>query len=340
MLFVGIRKRTRQQNGENTVEMRARLELVHHRFDDFDEFCETVRGWNMKLQRFDRGPFEAELLQTAIGSVQLTRTRFEGRLHQLGTPPPGVWTFGIPQLTSTPFVWRGYEIDPGQILIFRPGSELDSVSGRGFRVFTCSFPETLLEQVAFSSGLPLPSRGPGSAEVVRPPKVALQAIRNLLLAFCDALENDPSLAHSCVRQRQLQYELPSLILEGLAAGSDVRPPRPVGTRKLLLDRAMSHIAEHACSPLTVGEISASIGANERTLRRAFLDRFGVPPKTYLAAVRLDGVRRDLRRSDPESSVIDVANRWSFWHMGDLAMKYRQAFGELPSATLRKQEQQR
>jgi AraC family ethanolamine operon transcriptional activator len=57
-------------------------------------------------------------------------------------------------------------------------------------------------------------------------------------------------------------------------------------------------------------------------------------------VRLDGVRRDLRRSDPESAVIDVANRWSFWHMGDFAMKYRQVFGELPSATLRKQEQPR
>jgi len=99
---------------------------------------------------------------------------------------------------------------------------------------------------------------------------------------------------------------------------------------------LAYIADHGHAPLTVGEISAAIGANERTLRRAFLDRFGVPPKSYLTMVRLHGARRDLRRRAPGTAVIDVANRWGFWHMGDFARNYRRVFGELPSETTKTQ----
>ncbi len=98
--------------------------------------------------------------------------------------------------------------------------------------------------------------------------------------------------------------------------------------------ARSVEAEHGHTRLTVGEITAAIGANERTLRRAFLDRFGVPPKTYLTTVRLHGVRKGLRHRDRTTTVIDVANRWGFWHMGDFAMNYRRVFGELPSETVK------
>lgn len=101
-----------------------------------------------------------------------------------------------------------------------------------------------------------------------------------------------------------------------------------------MDRAISYIDENAPTLQNIGQISAALGANDRTLRRAFRDRFGVAPKTYLTAVRLDGVRRDFRRSTPEISVVDVANRWGFWHMGEFAKDYRQVFGELPSVTLR------
>ncbi len=72
------------------------------------------------------------------------------------------------------------------------------------------------------------------------------------------------------------------------------------------------------------------------MRNAFLERFGVSPKAYLQALRLNGVRRVLRRSDPlNSKVSNVANYWGFWHMGQFAADYRRLFGELPSDTLRK-----
>jgi AraC family ethanolamine operon transcriptional activator len=47
------------------------------------------------------------------------------------------------------------------------------------------------------------------------------------------------------------------------------------------------------------------------------------------------VRRELVPTTPPVKVVDVANRWGFWHMGQLAADYRRQFGELPSETLRR-----
>jgi transcriptional regulator GlxA family with amidase domain len=76
--------------------------------------------------------------------------------------------------------------------------------------------------------------------------------------------------------------------------------------------------------------------SERVLHYAFKERFGISPKRYLQAFRLDSVRAELRSADPSvAKISDVANRWGFWHMGQFAADYRRQFGELPSETLKR-----
>ena len=77
------------------------------------------------------------------------------------------------------------------------------------------------------------------------------------------------------------------------------------------------------------------GVSWRTQDYAFRECFGVTPKAYLTALRLDGVRRELVPTDPPVKIADVANRWGFWHLGQFAADYRRQFGELPSETLRR-----
>jgi AraC family ethanolamine operon transcriptional activator len=101
-----------------------------------------------------------------------------------------------------------------------------------------------------------------------------------------------------------------------------------------LKRALNHLAERLGEPLSVGELCRATRVSERTLRRAFLEKFEMPPKAYLKALRLLGAREELQ-TDRSSSVTitDVANHWGFWHMGQFAADYRRIYNELPSATL-------
>ena len=105
-------------------------------------------------------------------------------------------------------------------------------------------------------------------------------------------------------------------------------------RQTAVARAEEYIELHASCNIKVSDISQASGVSERTLQYAFLERFGIGPKEFLNAFRLQQVHKQLRHADPKQTrVADVANAWGFWHMGQFAADYRQRFEASPSETL-------
>lgn len=114
-------------------------------------------------------------------------------------------------------------------------------------------------------------------------------------------------------------------------------PRRFSVRRLNAVRvAEDFIWIHAGHPPPMAEICKQAGVSQRTLQYAFQDVYHMTPKAYLNAIRLNGVRRQLRALTQQSTrVADSANEWGFWHMGQFAKDYLRLFGETPSATLAK-----
>jgi AraC-like DNA-binding protein len=121
------------------------------------------------------------------------------------------------------------------------------------------------------------------------------------------------------------------------------PPRVVALpaavylpRRERLRAAVEYIHEHVTEPLRVADIAAAAGFSVRATQEAFQHSIGRSPLHYLQHVRLQRVRQDLLRADPEtSSVREVALRWGFDHLGRFSAAYRVAFDEYPRATLRR-----
>ncbi len=81
-----------------------------------------------------------------------------------------------------------------------------------------------------------------------------------------------------------------------------------------------------------------IGVPERTLRKCCQQHLGMSPHQYLLRRRIHLARRALVQGDPTSeSVTSIATKHGFWELGRFAALYRSAFGEAPSATLRRQQ---
>jgi len=60
------------------------------------------------------------------------------------------------------------------------------------------------------------------------------------------------------------------------------------------------------------------------------------PTRYLRLRRMHSVHHTLRSGGPDAaSVSEVARRYGFCRLGRFAADYRDLFGELPSATLRR-----
>jgi len=102
-------------------------------------------------------------------------------------------------------------------------------------------------------------------------------------------------------------------------------------------RVEEYIETHAEQPLTVAALAAHAGVSSSALHAGFRDFRDTTPMAHLKAVRLRRVREELAATDPaRASVTEVALRWGFRHLGHFSAGYRQAFGETPSETLRRQ----
>ena len=110
--------------------------------------------------------------------------------------------------------------------------------------------------------------------------------------------------------------------------------RSISNRAVAIRKAVDLIESRSRDAVTVAELERHVGISGRTLRHAFEVEFGVSPKQYVMAFRLNKVRSQLMNRDPRHEPIaDIANDWGFWHMGQFARDYRRMFGELPSETL-------
>ena len=115
--------------------------------------------------------------------------------------------------------------------------------------------------------------------------------------------------------------------------------RSCPSRLKVVSRAEAVLQEHRDEPMSIAALSEAVGVSERTLRNAFTDVYCQSPKRYLVTQRLLAVRHALRAAaTPGSTVTGIATDHGFFELGRFALKYKAAFGESPSHTLRKTAQ--
>jgi AraC-like DNA-binding protein len=102
-----------------------------------------------------------------------------------------------------------------------------------------------------------------------------------------------------------------------------------------LRRAVAFIDEHAHEDISVADIAEAAHVTIRAVQLAFRRHLESTPTAYLRRVRLEHAHRQLVAADPEhESVTAVAYRWGFFSPSRFAAYYREAYGVLPSHSLR------
>jgi transcriptional regulator GlxA family with amidase domain len=99
-------------------------------------------------------------------------------------------------------------------------------------------------------------------------------------------------------------------------------------------RAREYIRKNLTAPISMGALATAAETSRRTLCRAFLEVLEDTPQSYVRRLRLHCIRRELVSAAEACTVSVVARHWGIGgDMGRLSGKYRELFGETPSATL-------
>ncbi len=136
-------------------------------FTDVDDLTAEARHWDLDFRQLGRGNFDGKFLQCGVDGAHVVDAQFSLPLLQRGATPPGMRTVAVPAYRSLQCMWRGQLVTGNDLMVFPLGGELDSVSEKEFRAFTCSFPEHLLSALCGERQLNEFSELCGGNEVLR-----------------------------------------------------------------------------------------------------------------------------------------------------------------------------
>jgi transcriptional regulator GlxA family with amidase domain len=113
-------------------------------------------------------------------------------------------------------------------------------------------------------------------------------------------------------------------------------PGPGRVAPAAVRRAVAFIDEHADRDISAADIAAAAHVTVRAIQLAFRRHLDTTPSAYLRRVRLDHAHQQLCAASPGDgvTVTEVATRWGFVSLSRFAATYRDAYGVLPSYTLR------
>ncbi len=263
-------------------------------FADVDDLAAEALQWDLNFRQLDQGRFHGEILQLASSGVHISDARFCRSLHQKGAPPGGMRTVAVPARRDLRLEWRGKAVDGESLMLFPLGSELSSVSGPDFHVYTCSFPDELLSVVGEAFEVGCIDDLAGGADAIQVDPKAIDRLRNCLSRICQSIRMNPGCLSDAATVGLLTRELPSRLIAAVAARKDKCPAAAHRRRRMALTRAEAFIEANASCDIRVRDICQAAGVSERTLQYAFLETFGIGPKEFLNVVRLVEVRRQLR----------------------------------------------
>jgi len=308
---------------------------VSHDFDDVDELGEVANDWDIDFRQLNRGSFRGQFFQVGSKVLQVARARLRGIVHQQGVSPGGLVTFAASRNRDIDLTWRGSTVGRDELLVYRPADELECISRTDFDILVVSVSEEALERSSRRRDLSVAGTSMADIEIARCDAASLQALRRWMVGFLAAISQDTSALTDPGIVRANENLACDLITRCFTSTlTSHRRVRSTRNRRLVED-AVRLARNHAHDLTSVDDLCRKSGASQRTLRRGFQERFGVSPKAYLQAQRLIGARRRLRLSGGNIPITDIANAWSFWHMGQFAADYRRQFGELPAETLKR-----
>jgi len=97
---------------------------------------------------------------------------------------------------------------------------------------------------------------------------------------------------------------------------------------------------HMDSTVSVETLATQYKISEKSLQTAFKSLYGFTPSIFIRLMKLNLVYHELLQSSPstEITILRVAQKWGFKHMGRFSGYYKELFLELPSDTLQRDYQ--
>ena len=226
---------------------------------------------------------------------------------------------------------RSISIDGGRSTIVPPHSNFTASYGEQYAQLIIQLEERLLHsQMELLLGKDIPDR----IFVPALESLSVDKLQRLkALAISLALQySDSGDVNDVIIYQISQAMVSTFVFETQHNFSHLLSAYPAFAGRNITRRLEDYIAANLDKTLTVEDIANACGVSVRSVFSTFKQDRGISPMQYIRELRLEKVYRTLVQGDGNLSVLDVAMRYGFLSLGHFARRYKEKFGELPSAT--------
>lgn len=302
---------------------------------DVDEHCAALGRWRLSYDQISAGAFKGSFTQLALPRLDVFREITSQQVRQYGQLGAGSFGIGLPWHGDGEVNCDGANATGAQVIACID-AEVDMCTPRAFELRGVVASAALIEQLAAALDIALPRRAWHRLQVIEMAEAPVARLRAHLTAIHETITTAPGQFDDPSARQALEDALLLEIMDMLPTARPSDPGRSAAARRRTVDRARELMHGSGDRSLSLLEVCAAVGASPRKLGYCFQEVLGTSPMHYWRAMRLNRVRRDLKRAGGAgTSVYDVAVQHGFWHFSQFSLDYKRHFSELPSETMRR-----
>ena len=309
-----------------------------HNYRNFepDALKNVIDNEDAEFRILGVGPQNVSLWQLELGDIAIDSVSFQFPVFFKCAVPRDRVLIGVEMMDSSEIFINNRWASNTALELYAPGSDFQCLSRNGGQPVGILISLERLQTSAISIGykeIDWPSHGIRSIHL---DTKTIQSIRR-------------EIWHLIMLGKQLsqiddELLISSLFTEGLTqllarAISEPHSPQDLGRgiskrRQHTLQDFESHIDDLLKHPDKKLGFRNPPGISQRMLERATREVYGVTPSYWFRLARLNGAYKELLRA-PNTSIMDLSQRWGFGHAGRFSHFYYEIFGEYPSETSRR-----
>jgi AraC family ethanolamine operon transcriptional activator len=303
--------------------------------DDVDVHCANLGRWRLNYDQISCGAFRGSFTEVRLPGIQVFRETTSQKVRQYGHLGADSFGIALPWNTSRDVNFNGASMSSGNVIACF-NAEVDMCTPPEFELRGVVMDAALIEKTLAAMQIELPDGLWHQLRELKTDPGAVNRIRRLLVCVQQIVERTPQILDEVAARQHLEDNLLTEIIDLLPTLQPCDDLRGGNARKRLVERACMLMLARPDEPMSILDICKGVGASRRKLNYCFQDVLGSNPIHYLRAVRLNRVRRELKRcTDEQIGVYDIAVKWGFWHFSQFSLDYKRHFAELPSETLRR-----
>ncbi len=262
--------------------------IISHSNLDLFEFNKVVTEWHIDFKQLGGGSFLCSIDHVIYPEFQLARVWFNSRVKQEGRSPKGYWSFAFPNDSGV--YWRNFKVSPQSLVIYAPGSEINSVSAAGFEPMLFSIEENIFLKLVNQENSEVMMHKLRSGVLLTTGNV-WENLRNQIMTGIDQYKNNPNYDGKAYFLGIFTSSLIELIKISKPSTKKISSKNRL---QLLVD-AEDFLQKNIREQISASDIATKCDVSKRTLLYAFKNRFDMGPKSSFKILKLNYIYEILHK---------------------------------------------